>query len=256
MTRTAPDIISLGVTGRRPSASHENERGGSALDAASAESFDQVVLDEDVEDQNGNGDERVGGHELTPRRVCGAEHLVEADRERLHVVLRHDDRGVKEVVPRQRPCEDGGGDDSWQGVGKDDVNERLHTASAVDNRRLLQRIGDAVEELPEHPDAEREREAYKEAKKMAAFVDAIGGLKHSKYQSFVDTSKITMTKGEIESATLNSYVDEFKQQFPELLKTRDPVQTPPSPAPKAGKKELSKMSFSELSEYLREMNKS
>jgi len=104
-------------------------------------------------------------------------------------------------------------------------------------------------------DAEREREAYKEAKKMAAFVDAIGGLKHSKYQSFVDTSKITMAKGEIEPATLSSYVDEFKQQFPELLKTRDPVQTPPSPAPKAGKKELSKMSFSELSEHLREMSK-
>src|SRR6056297_2361336 len=99
--------------------------------------------------------------------------------------------------------------------------------------------------------AEQERKAFIESKKLSKFLQKIGGLKNESYQNFVDTSKILYSEGKIDENSLDAYADEFKTNYPELLKQLERKETLPNKAPKSGEKSYSKMSYDELSTFLR-----
>jgi hypothetical protein len=77
----------------------------------------------------------------------------------------------------------------------------------------------------------KEREAQEE-KKFVAFQEKVGGLTKAEYRKFFDADKIPLAAdGSIDEKALESYANEFKTKFPELLKPSHKA-PPPGTAPK------------------------
>lgn len=77
----------------------------------------------------------------------------------------------------------------------------------------------------------KDREAQEE-KKFIAFQEKVGGLTKAEYRRFFDADKIPVgADGSIDEKALESYANEFKVKFPELLKPSHKT-PPPGTAPK------------------------
>jgi hypothetical protein len=77
----------------------------------------------------------------------------------------------------------------------------------------------------------KEREAQEE-KKFVAFQEKVGGLTKAEYRRFFDADKIPLgADGSIDEKSLETYANEFKMKFPELLKPSQKA-PPPGTAPK------------------------
>lgn len=65
---------------------------------------------------------------------------------------------------------------------------------------------------------ETERQSFREAKKIEAFLRASGGLRNEVYRQFINTDKIIVTSdGKVDEISLQDYVKDFKENHPELL---------------------------------------
>jgi hypothetical protein len=77
----------------------------------------------------------------------------------------------------------------------------------------------------------KERETQEE-KKFVAFQEKVGGLTKAEYRRFFDADKVPVgADGSIDEKALESYANEFKIKFPELLKPSHKA-PPPGTAPK------------------------
>lgn len=105
---------------------------------------------------------------------------------------------------------------------------------------------------------ETEMNAFKEAKKMNAFLKEIGGLKQEKYQNLVDLDKVILgSDGTIDEGSLKDYVSSFKTEYPELIKTTERKENlPPQTATKnTPPKDFHGLSFKEMMQVVEKSGK-
>src|SRR5438552_1595239 len=110
----------------------------STLEASGAPPGDQIALDGDKEDERGNRDHDARGHDEAPVDHGHVEELVDADGQRLELVLADQHQREEEIVPGDDEREDRGGDDAGQRQGHHDVRQRLRAVGAVDQRGVLE----------------------------------------------------------------------------------------------------------------------
>src|ERR1700730_17814077 len=106
-----------------------------------------VILDEErVDHRHRDRAEQRARHQRPPKEHVAADQLGgDADRNGLLLRRGQEHQGVDELVPRQREAEDAGGEDARHGDRENDVDHRLPTGRAVDERALLELLGDGIE---------------------------------------------------------------------------------------------------------------
>src|SRR5918996_1495161 len=149
-------INALLLAGTLPDSSQPDKSAASSpLERAGGQALDEVTLDEGEEDAGRNQREHARGHHLPPvDRELGDEGQ-QPDGEG-HVLLAVDQH------QREQQLRPGGGEyeperraHAGQGQREDYVTERLAARAAVDHRRFLELLGDAVEERLHEEGGER-----------------------------------------------------------------------------------------------------
>src|ERR1051325_10032151 len=106
------------------------------------------ALDEQEEDDDGDGDERGGRHYRAPADTTDApsEEVREPESDRLLRVVVQDDAREDVLVPRRDECEDGRGDETGRDERQQDADEGPEAGRAVDHRGLLELLRDTDQE--------------------------------------------------------------------------------------------------------------
>src|SRR5713101_5272637 len=117
--------------------------------------FDKERIDESDRDRP----QQRSGHQFAPvEHIAPHQFGSDADRHGLLFGRGEEDKGIDELVPRQRKGKDPGRQDARYGDRKDDVDHRFPPRRAVDPGAFLQLLGDRFE-VPHHqPSAERDEE--------------------------------------------------------------------------------------------------
>src|ERR1700676_5002705 len=117
-----------------------------ALDRAGGQALHEVFLDEDEEQERRDERHDSRGHHLSEVDRELADEGEETDRERALVALRDQHQREEELTPRRGEDEAEGGGDAGQCEGHRDLAEGAEAGIAVDHRRFLELLRDAVEE--------------------------------------------------------------------------------------------------------------
>jgi hypothetical protein len=115
-------------------------------------------VDEDVERDDRDGGDDGRGHQLAPVEDVAVDEEIEPHRHRDGRLVLDEDERVEELVPGEREGEDRRGHQARGGQRQQHAQERGDAAGAVDQGRLLQLLGQRLEEADEQPGAERHRE--------------------------------------------------------------------------------------------------
>src|SRR3954465_12204345 len=131
-----------------------------SLTAAGRQTGDDAALEEQHEDDDGDGHDD-GGRGDVPRRggelrLAGEER--QSGRDSAGVVRGRQRDREQEVVPAENEDQDRGGEGPRSGERQDHFRERLERRRAVHLCRLLEVPGDLAVEGDEHVDRKRERE--------------------------------------------------------------------------------------------------
>src|SRR5882672_2219754 len=136
-------------------------RSRSSLDRPGRQPEGDLPLHEQEEDHHRDRGQRRAGHQPAPVRVAARARVVrEPDGQRLLRLIREQDVGEDELVPRRDEREHRGGHEARGDERQQDPDERPQPAGAVHHRRLLELAWNAEEEAAERPDAEREHEGH------------------------------------------------------------------------------------------------
>ena len=126
---------------------------------AGGQAGDVVVHQEGVDDERRRGGDQRAGHQHAPLVDVAADQAGHgADGEHLLVRRIEERHRIDEGRPRHGEGEDRRGDDAGQRHRDEDLEQHLHVAGAVDQRRLVELLGDRLEIADHDPGAERHRQ--------------------------------------------------------------------------------------------------
>ena len=115
-----------------------------------------MLLDEDAEDDHGEGDDRAdGGLRAVEASLDGALELVQQHRQGGHLRLGEGER-QQELAPVEDEDEEEGHHHPRGDQGQDDAPQRVQAPGAHDARGVLQGVGHLLDEVEHHPDDERQ----------------------------------------------------------------------------------------------------
>src|SRR5215472_9673452 len=130
-----------------------------ALGGAGGETGDVIVHQKSVDHERRRRGEERASHQHSPFIHVGADQArYGANGEDLLVRRVEERHRIHECRPGHRESENHGGDDPGQCYRNENLGQHLHVARAIDQRRLVQLLGDRLEITDHDPGAERHRE--------------------------------------------------------------------------------------------------
>ncbi len=105
---------------------------GSAFNRACGEAFDEELHGEEEDDEEGDGADRVAGHELAVLFHIFAIEAEEADGDGQELVVAEQEQWEDGVVPGTEEVHDTGHRNNRRGERQDDVPDLLEVAGAVE----------------------------------------------------------------------------------------------------------------------------
>jgi hypothetical protein len=125
------------------------------LATGSRDALDEGFLGEEEEQDDGEGEEGAGGHELHPVDVRVVDELLEAVSEGVLAGIAEVEEGAEEVVPGSEESEESAGGEGRFAERDDEAAEDDPLISTVDFCGFGHFVGKSFEELAEKEDVER-----------------------------------------------------------------------------------------------------
>ena len=129
------------------------------FDAGKGDALDELFLERDEHDEHRDHHQRGHRHGgAVVRQVLRGEKRQRQRQRHALGVIEHDERR-QVIVPHAEEHEDGQRTDGGLHIGQDDAPIDHEVGGAVDLRRLTQAVGDVLDELAAHKNAEGDHDA-------------------------------------------------------------------------------------------------